>query len=67
MEVNKRTIGVKYGVSFGAADSSEWIDWKVDLTEEEAIVYKNAVEKGILLNDIPELENALTRAYKEIE
>ena len=60
-------VEIRYYVSFGKLDSSDSIDWEVDLTEEEAAIYNHAIENEIPLNDIPELQDALERAYKEIE
>ena len=57
----------RYYVSFGKGDSSDWIDWTILLNDREAEIYRHAVENGISLNGIPELEGALSRAYEEIE
>lgn len=62
-----KTVDIHYGVTFGKCDSSDWIEWEVDLTDEEALIYDAALEKGLSLNDIPELKEALHRAYREIE
>ena len=58
---------LKYYVSFGKGDSSDYIDWEVVLTDEETEIYNHAIANGISLNDIPELQDALQRAYEEIE
>lgn len=62
-----KTVEIRYGVTFGKGDSSDWLESEVDLTDEEAQIYDNAVEKGILLEEVPELRAALQRAYAEIE
>ena len=62
-----KTVDLRYGVTFGKCDSSDWIDWTVDLTDEEAEIYDSAIAKKEPLNDIPELQDALQRAYEEIE
>lgn len=61
------TVQLRYGVTFGKCDSSDWIDWEIDLTDEEATAYNKAVENELPLNDVPELKDALHRAYEEIE
>lgn len=60
-------VELRYGVTFGKGDSSDWIDWEVELTDEEEAIYDNAIENEIPLNEIEELEGALQRAYEEIE
>ena len=62
-----KTVELRYGVTFGKCDSSDWIDWEVDLTDEEAEIYDRAIANKEPLNDIPELQDALQRAYEEIE
>ena len=62
-----RSVEIRYGVTFGKCDSSDWIEYEVDLTDEEEIAYDNAIENEIPLSDVPELEAALARAYEEIE
>ena len=61
------SVEIRYYVSFGKGDSSEWIDWEIDLTDEEEAAYDNAVENEIPLDEVPELQDALQRAYEEIE
>ena len=61
------TVEIRYGVTFGKLDSSDWIDWEIELTDEETIAYQNAIENKIPLNTVPELQDALQRAYEEIE
>ena len=60
-------VEIQYGVTFGKCDSSDWCEWEVELTDEEAAIYERAVKLHMPLNDIPELQNALSRAYDEIE
>lgn len=62
-----KTVEIRYGVTFGKCDSSDWIDWSVDLTDQEAEIYDRAIANKESLNDIPELQDALHRAYEEIE
>ena len=62
-----KSVEIRYGVTFGKCDSSDWIDNEVELTDEEKIAYENAIENEIPLSDVPELEAALARAYEEIE
>ena len=62
-----KTVEIHYGVVFGKGDSSDWIDWELELTDEEAAIYDEAIRNETLLNDIPELQEALQRAYEEIE
>lgn len=62
-----KTVALRYGVTFGKCDSSDWIDWEIDLTDEEEAAYDNAIANEIPLNDVPELQDALRRAYEEIE
>ncbi len=58
---------IRYGVTFGKCDSSDWIDWEIDLTDEEVAAFKKAAMMGEDLDSVPELQDALQRAYKEIE
>ena len=60
-------VDIHYGVSFGRLDSSDWIDESVRLTDEEEAIYDEAVRLHKDLNEIPELEPALERAYEDIE
>ena len=60
-------VDIRYYVVFGKCDASEHIDWELALTDEEAEIYNNAVKKKISLESIPELDEALQRAYEEIE
>ena len=62
-----KKVALHYGVVWGKGDSSDWIDWSIELTDEEKKIYDHAIENEIPLNEIPELEDALNRAYKEIE
>lgn len=60
-------VNLQYAVIFGKGDGSDWIDWEIELTAEEEIAYNNAIENGIPLEDVVELEGALSRAREEIE
>ena len=60
-------VALRYGVTFGKGDSSDWIDWELQLTDEEEKIYDHAIVNKLPLNEIPELEDALRRAYEEIE
>lgn len=60
-------VDIQYGVIFGKGDSTDWLEWEIELTDEEEEIYDNAIEDGELLNEIPELQDALRRAYDEIE
>lgn len=62
-----KTVAIRYGVIFGKGDSSDWIDYEFDLTDEEAAAYDNAVANEIPLEDVRELQIALKRAYSEVE
>ena len=58
---------LRYGVCFGKGDGSDYFGWDVELTPEEEVAYKNAVENKIPLESVEELKDALDRAYAEIE
>ena len=62
-----KTVEIRYGVTFGKGDSSDWLEDEVDLTDEEERIYDDAVENGVLLEEIPELRAALNRAREIIE
>ena len=62
-----KTVEMRYGVTFGKCDSSDWIDYEIELTDEEEKAYDYAVENEIPLEDVLELKSALARAYEEIE
>ena len=62
-----KSVEIRYGVTFGKCDSSDWIDYEVELTDEEEVAYENAIENEIPLSDVPELEAALAHAYEDIE
>ena len=36
-------VALRYGVTFGKGDSSDWIDWDLQLTDEEEKIYDNAI------------------------
>ena len=58
---------IRYGVTFGKGDSSDWLDWEIELTPEEEKAYKDAIENEIPFDEVEELQDALKRAYEEIE
>jgi hypothetical protein len=58
---------LRYGFVFGKCDASDWFDWVIDLTPEEHVSYNYAVKMRIPLTEVPELEDAVSRAYEEIE
>ena len=62
-----KSVEIRYGVTFGKCDSSDWIDYEIDLTDEEADAYDKAIAEGRCLDSVPELQDALQRAYEEIE
>lgn len=62
-----RYVELRYGVTFGKGDSSDWIDYEIDLTDEEATAYDKAIAEGRSLDNVPELQDALQLAYEEIE
>ena len=61
-----KKVTVLYGVWFGSGDASDWFPYEIELTDEEEVFYNQAVEEGIPFEDVPELEDALSRAYDEI-
>lgn len=62
-----KKVPIRYATTFGKGDSSDWIERGFELTDEEAVAYDNALESKLLLNEISELQDALERAYAEIE
>ena len=62
-----KLVDAQYCVIYGKGDASDWIEFEIELTEEEAVFYDNAVANEIPLEDVPELQDALRRAYDEIE
>ena len=66
-EYGANVVPIRYGVTFGKGDSSDWIDYEVELTDEEITAYCAALMKKIPLDSVVELEDALQRAYVEIE
>lgn len=61
-----KTVELLYYASFGSGDSSDYMDWEIELTDEEEALYNKAVSKGIPFDEIPELAAVLDRAYEEI-
>lgn len=59
-------VKIKYTVIIGRLSASPWMPWTIDLTDEEANTYQNAINNKIPLNDVVELKDALDRAYHEI-
>ena len=62
-----KKVARRYGVVFGKGDASDWIDYEIELTDEEEAIYDNAIANEIPLEDVAELQDALDRAYEEIE
>ena len=61
------TVDVYYTVTYGKGDGSDTMESEVELTAEEEEAYKKALLLRIPLDEVPELEDALSRAYAEIE
>lgn len=59
-------VDVQYGVWFGKGDSSDWIDWEIDLSEEEEEAYLEAKRLRYPFSDFPILDEALEFAKEEI-
>ena len=62
-----KTIELRYGVSFGTGDGSDWIEFDYNIDWEAEKAYDLAVETGTPLDSVPELEGVLAAAYKETE
>ena len=62
-----KEVAVEYYINFGRLSPSEWIDWHIELTDEEEKIYDNAIVNGIPLKQVVELEVALERAYRKIK
>lgn len=60
-------IEVRYAVIFGKGDASDWISWDIELTEEEEMAFKNAIENDFPLDEVEELRDVIQRAYDDIE
>ena len=60
-------VTVQYAIEFGKCDVSDWMPWNIELTPDEEAAYHDAVSREDNLNDVPELEDVLSRAYDEIE
>ena len=50
---------LSYAVEFGKGDSSDWLDWEIDLTPEEEKIYLKAIEERVPLNEVEGLEDAI--------
>lgn len=61
------TANIQFYVSFGDGDGSDWFDDEVELTPEEVEIYNQAVKDWVDLDEVEGLEDALERAYREIE
>ena len=59
-------VKVEYWVSGGIGCASPRIPWTIDLTDDEAKIYQNAIENKIPLEEVEGLFAALSRAYSEI-
>lgn len=60
-------VDIRYGIILGKGDASDWMDYEIGLTDEEAVAYDNAIADEIPLSDVSDLQDALERAYEEIE
>lgn len=60
-------LTVLYSIEFGKCDVSDWMPWEIELTPEEDAAYNDAVSREDDLNDVPELQDVLSRAQDEIE
>ena len=60
-------VTVQYAIEFGKCDVSDWMPWQIELTPDEEAAYNDAVAREDHLNDVPELQDVLSRAYDEIE
>ena len=56
-----------YCVEFGRNDYSDPEEWEVELTPEEAKIYRKVIKNDLDFDDFPELEAVKERAIKEIE
>lgn len=61
-----KTVNLEYWVMFGKCDGSDRLDWSVELTDEEEKIYNQAVADELDLNEVPELQGVLDRAYREL-
>lgn len=59
-------VPIRYAYEFGKCDVSDWTPYEIELTEEEAAVYKSAVSRGEALWRVKELEEVLLRARDEL-
>lgn len=62
-----KEITLQYGAIFGKGDSSDWIEYEIELTDEEEKLYDAALESEEDLNEVESLKGILERAYAEIE
>lgn len=62
-----KTVEIYYSVTFGKGDSSDTLDWEVELTDEEEKLYDEALENDTPFDEVDGLNDALLRARDEIE
>lgn len=60
-------VPIEYYFDFGKLHQSDVFEIEIELTPEEAEAYNAALRAARPLNEVPELEAALERAYEEIE
>lgn len=60
-------IEIHYGVIFGKGDASDWIDWTMEVDDEELEIYERDRLLMIDPNTDPQLKDCLERVYEEIE
>ena len=61
------SVKLQFCVCFGSKDYSEWNDYNIEITDEELELYELAKKLRINPNEMPGLENVLSRAYDEID
>lgn len=61
-----KPVPLRYRIS-RQGEYSDWLNWDVELFDDEAVIYQRAIEQGTSLNMVYELKGALARAIKEIE
>ena len=59
-------ITLNYGVTFGKGDSSDVMEWDVELEEKEEKLYTRARMTGKDFEDIPELKAVLDEVYDDV-
>lgn len=58
---------VYYTVSYGPGEGSDVLSWEVELAKDEEHAYLSAIAAKTPLEDVQELDHALSRAHAEIE